>query len=308
MNNIESKELDKLFDVIFLKGTTYRQFISSTQKNKMLVVQSQVNLEKDLLPDPSKSNLRFTYENYTNNLYEEIVKITNESCEFLYLSTYSIVGLDSLPEFSEAIISAVNRGVKVNLFCRGMNYRNDHLMGAEKLHSFGCKITADLFNHSKGIINEKSGMIFTANIDGNHGLKNGFEVGCVLTEKQRLKFIEIHEHLIQTSYYVFQNKPLREDLFKTYTEYETTKGITAPSLPNELIVSLQNGIVNDTKLFFTYPIFFGRSKESHYLIIGEFYFKCKIDSNIIQIFERCSPRFDIERYILKFNNLTINIY
>ena len=46
---------------------------------------------------------------------------------------------------------------------------------------------ADLFNHSKGVINEKKGLIFTANIDGFHGLRNGFEVGYILQEKQRIE-------------------------------------------------------------------------------------------------------------------------
>ena len=29
-------------------------------------------------------------------------------------------------------------------------------------------------------MSESEGILFTANIDGNHGMKNGFEVGCIL--------------------------------------------------------------------------------------------------------------------------------
>ena len=95
-----------------------------------------------------------------------------------------------------------------------MNYRNDHLTGSQLLSLAGCKIFADLFNHSKGVINEKRGMIFTANIDGFHGLKNGFEVGYVLQEKQRIEFLNIHSDLIKSAYYIFQypfkNGPLSD--------------------------------------------------------------------------------------------------
>ncbi|MBX9850748.1 MAG: hypothetical protein K2X86_03215, partial [Cytophagaceae bacterium] len=227
----DTLELDKLFDVIFQRGTGYRQFISSSKKNKMFVVQAEVKIDKDLLPNPTLSNLRYTYENETNNLFDEIIKIINEASEYLYISTYSIVGLTSINEFTQAISTANSRGVKIRLFCRGMNYRNDHLIGSSILHSKGCEIFADIFNHSKGIINENSGLIFTANIDGNHGLKNGFEIGYILNENQRLEFLEIHKHLIETGYYIYQSEPTRQELFQTYLTYELAKGINSPLFP-----------------------------------------------------------------------------
>ena len=42
-----SKELDKLFDVIFLQGTTYKQFLGTKKKGKMLVVQSEANIDSN---------------------------------------------------------------------------------------------------------------------------------------------------------------------------------------------------------------------------------------------------------------------
>lgn len=48
------------------------------------------------------------------------------------------------------------------------------------LEKLGCRNFGDDNNHSKCVISESEGIIFTANIDGKHGLKSGFEVGCVL--------------------------------------------------------------------------------------------------------------------------------
>lgn len=301
----DSKELDKLFDVIFQMGTGYRQFISSAKKNKIFVVQSEVKIKKELLPDPSVSNLRYTYESDTNNLYEEIVSIINNASEFLYISTYSIVGLDSLIEFKQAIKDASGRGVQINLFCRGMNYRNDHLTGSQLLSLAGCKIYADLFNHSKGVINEKRGMIFTANIDGFHGLKNGFEVGYLLQEKQRIEFLNIHSDLIKSAYYIFQNTPSRTDLFQTYTKYENTKGINAPTFAKDIIISARKGMVVNESDLYELPLFYGRSRNGEYLIAGNAYFKCKFMNNTFLLAEKENPRFDLERYILKYDNLKI---
>lgn len=301
----DSKELDKLFDVIFQMGTGYRQFISSAKKNKIFVVQSEVKIKKELLPDPTFSNLRYTYENETNNLYEEIVSIIKNASEYLYISTYSIVGLDSLIELKQAIKDASGRGVQIYLFCRGMNYRNDHLMGSQLLSLAGCKIFADLFNHSKGVINEKRGIIFTANIDGFHGLKNGFEVGYVLQEKQRIEFLNIHSDLIKSAYYIFQNFPSRTDLFQTYRNYENTKGIKAPSFAKDIVISARKGMVVNESELSELPLFYGRSRNGEYLIAGNSYFKCKFVNNTFLLSEKENPRFDLERYILTYDNLKI---
>lgn len=302
----DSKELDKLFDVIFQMGSSYRQFISSAKKNKIFVVQSEVKIKKELLPDSAVSNLRYTYESDTNNLYEEIVSIINNASEYLYISTYSIVGLDSLKELTQAIKDASGRGVQISLFCRGMNYRNDHLTGSQLLSLAGCKIFADLFNHSKGVINEKRGMIFTANIDGFHGLKNGFEVGYVLQEEQRVEFLNIHNDLIKSAYYIFQNTPSRMELFQTYSNYENAKGIKAPVFPKDLSISVRNGVVVKESDLSELPLFYGRSRNGEYLIAGNSYFKCKFINNTFLLAEKENPRFDLERYILKYDNLKIN--
>ncbi|MFV0179770.1 phospholipase D-like domain-containing protein [Empedobacter falsenii] len=297
-----SKDLDQLFDVIFLQGTAYKQFIGSKRKNKMFVVQSETKINSNWLPKSDNSNLRYTCEDLSNNLIEEILHIINDANNYLYLSTYSIVGLQNIQVFVDAIKNAINRGVAINIFCRGMNYRNDHLESVLKLHQMGCKIYADMYNHSKGIINENIGMIFTANIDGNHGLNNGFEVGHILNENQRIEFLDFHKKLIKTSCYKFVENPTIEDLFITYIQYEIQKGINSPFLSEELIIINSSNIKIN---FNSAIIFYGKNKTSHYLIIGNNFYKCKLEDNIFQILEKTSPKYDLEKYILKFKELKI---
>ena len=42
-----------------------------------------------------------------------------------------------------------------------------------------------------------------------------------------------------------------------------------------------------------------------YLIAGNAYFKCKFMNNTFLLAEKENPRFDLERYILKYDNLKI---
>ncbi len=187
-----------------------------------------------------------------------------------------------------------------------MNYRNDHLEGVSELQKIGCAIYADVYNHSKGVINETTGLIFTANIDGNHGLINGFEVGYILDENQRAEFLDFHKRLIKTAFYVFEGKPTRNQLFQTYIVYEAIKSLNTPSFPQNLILSYRqthNINLNNLKKNI---IFYGRFKESEFIIAGNSYYKCKIKGNIILILESTRPRFDLEKYVLKFFELKVS--
>jgi hypothetical protein len=301
------QNLDNLFDVIFQKGTLYRQYLSSAKKSKGFIVQNDISIKKEWLPNHSDVRIRYSYENYTNNLYEEIIDLIRNAKSYLYISTYSIVKLENLKEFITEIKNARNRGVTIYVFCRGMNYRFDHLNGCNSLSKLGCLIFADFYNHSKGIINEKNGLIFTANIDGAHGLKNGFEVGYILNEVQRQEFLEFHKYLIKTSPYIFIDKPARELLFATYSLYEQLKNIKSPVFSENIEIRIKKQIVNNN-LLETLPIFFGKTKDKYpqnYIIVGNYFFKCQCNNDIITVNEKANAIFNIEKYILKYKNLKI---
>lgn len=298
-------ELDKLFDIIFKKGTTYRKFLASVIEKKMFVVQSDLTIEHRFLPDWKKSGLRFTYESIENNLYKEILDIIKRATDYIYLSTYSIVKLTLLPEFTNSIMDAIKRGVSIYVFCRGMNYRNDHLQGSEMLKSLGCNIYGDLYNHSKGIINQNSGLIFTANIDGNYGLKNGFEVGYLLTEKQRQDFLRLHKYLIETAYYQYDAKPTRVNVFQSYSEYEIEKGINPPNFPNDIVISVKKGVSIDINTIKNELLFYGRKGRNEFLICDKNMYLCTVKEGLFQIESKEALRYDLEKYVLKYNSLKI---
>lgn len=301
-----SKELDKLFDVIFLQGTTFKEFLGTGKKGKMLVVQTEKKIDCDLLPQPSQSKLRYTCESYENNLLNAIIKVLDEANDYIFLSAYSVVGLNYLPNLIQSLKSAIDRNVAVSVFCRGMNYRNDHLGGVSELDKIGCKVYADVYNHSKGVVNEKTGIIFTANIDGNHGLTNGFEVGYLLNENQRIDFLDFHKKLIETSFYVYDSKPTRNELFQTYIAYEMIKGLNAPTFPQNMILSFKKTQNVNFEELNSNIIFYGRSKDDEFLIVGNSYFKCRLKEDTILILESIKPRFDLEKYVLKFYELKIS--
>ncbi len=302
-----SKELDKLFDLIYLKGTNYTKFIDSTKKNKMMVVNTQVNYAFDNLPKVTDSNLRFTYLDITNNLLDEIINIIDNANEYLYLSTYSIVGLQHIQKLVDALENAVIRGVKVFLFCRGMNYRNDHLSASEVLARLGCEIFGNFDNHSKGVISETDGLIFTANIDGNHGLINGFEVGFMLNEKQRVDFLDFHKYLIIHSNYKYKIAPQRIELIKTYINYEKYKNISPTQIPSDLIIKVNQNINVEKNDFENLPIFYSISGKNTHLTVGNYTYDCVFEGNTFTILKKQYFQFNREKYFLKFFNLTIEI-
>ena len=96
--------------------------------------------------------------------------------------------MERLPEFNDVIKAAINRGVNVYLYSNDKGQVGSleaSVIAIQQLEKMGCKSYGDDNNHSKCVLSEKEGIIFTANIDGNSGLKSGFEVGCILTETQR---------------------------------------------------------------------------------------------------------------------------
>ncbi len=297
------KSLELLFDVIYQKGTQYKRFISSGKK-KQLVIQGSTQIEKSWLPNPQVSCFRYTFGNLTNNLYEGIIDVITSAKEYLYISTYSIVDLDKIPLIKSELEKALKRGVDVKIFCRGMNHRNDHLYNCRLLNDIGIKIFADFFNHSKGVLNESKSILFTANIDGKHGLINGFEVGFFLDSVQQNIFRDFHKYLFDSSEFEFKHNPSRLEIMDTAHFYESRKNIKPPVFSENLIVK-SNKITSDhIETFKKFPIYYGRIKEKgQCLSANNLIFSCLYKDGVFTIKEKLEYSFPFEKYILKFNNL-----
>ena len=197
MRNQELRELEYTFDKLFLNSDIKHL---SEQKGKNEVDRQRKPIDKHVFAGLS-SRLRLTvaankkYNKESNlvycnekGIYESILAIIKAAKEYLYIVTWHFNSLERLPEFNDVIKAAINRGVNVYLYSNDKGQVGSleaSVIAIQQLEKMGCKSYGDDNNHSKCVLSEKEGIIFTANIDGNSGLKSGFEVGCILTETQR---------------------------------------------------------------------------------------------------------------------------
>lgn len=309
LEDTESKEsLKKLFDIIFQYGTEYTKF-KAASKDKQFIVSRDSVIKPEWLKDISNSNIKFTWGGFDQSLYFELIKLINNGNPNgkITISTYSVVGLENIPELIDAIKDYLQSGGKVVLFCRGMNYRSDHLKNCTILSELGVEIYGDLFNHSKGLVNDQSGFLFTANIDGNHGLINGFEVGCLLENSQKDSLESFIEWQIENAPYKFELNPSKDDFFRTYKFYVISKGISSIKLPENIMFNISN-----PRLEFelnNYPIYvlLNSSKEVKNINVGNSFYSVKMVGNEIDILEPTYRVFGMETYLLQSRDITIKV-
>lgn len=300
--------LVKIFDIIFQYGTEYTKF-KAASKDKQFVVSRESVLKSEWLDGMSNSKLKFTWGDLNQSLYLELINLikNGKTDGRIIISSYSVVGLENIPELVQAIKEYIQQGGTMSLFCRGMNYRADHLKNCTVLSELGVEIYGDLFNHSKGLINEDSGFIFTANIDGNHGLINGFEVGCILEPSQRDSLEKFILWQIDNAPYRFQLNPLKQDFYNTYSFYTRAKGISPLEFPDNIIFN----IVNEKIQFEleNYPIYMllDSLKKVRKINLGSSFYSVNMDSNAIEILDQISRVYGMETYLLQSSNITINV-
>lgn len=232
--NADKIALEKLFDCVFLYGTEFKKFVNMGG-NTQLIHRGEIDIMATDIP-PESPNTVWTYENYGSHIYNNIVGFITSATQSINMSTYCVKELNNLSEFIHAIESIIKKGnTTVKLFCRAMNHRDDHLAACQKLSEMGVEIYGDVYNHSKGIsIDDRSGMIFTANLDGKHGLKNGFEVGYKLEDNGEIfeSFNSFLKHQINIAPFKFKLSPSKTELFDFYRKLYDDKGkIYSGSLP-----------------------------------------------------------------------------
>ena len=205
LGNDEICDLENVFDTMFNYADIV-QFVSG--KNYDAVKSSNKKLPKSAFTDIN-SNIRLTVRSKSNtnlsecdemSLYRTIIEIIDEAKSFIYIVSWEFKDrLGKLNAFYNAVDRALKRGVKVTLFYNSKGPETNIKVQEEfifKMGSMGCDAYFDQCNHSKCIVSEKKGFLFTANIDGNSGLLEGFEVGCIMDENQRKQAKEHVEQLI----------------------------------------------------------------------------------------------------------------
>lgn len=254
--------LERIFDSIFLYGTEFRKFINLKDKTQ-LISKNYNEIQKSDFPE-TNSNIIWSYEKLHNHIYDKIIELINSGTEFIKLSTYSIVELKNLPELIDSIKNFLSKqNTVIHVFCRAMNHRSDHLAACRILAELGVEIFGDMFNHSKGIsVDNNEGVIFTANIDGKHGLKSGFEVGYVIKSINNSfdSFNSFLNYQIAAAPFAFRLSPNKSDLFDFYRFWYQDKGIKVTNfLPENIEIKYRsnsnyaNEFENDIS---NHPIFY----------------------------------------------------
>lgn len=193
-----TKCLESIFDTLFVHADDK---IEGSDKNgyKFRKVYSPID-QPELFDDVLTGDLRMTLSskiqkgkntsisNFSfceiSDLYNSIVDAINDSKECLYLVTYSFRALDKLQKILEALINAAQRGVSINLFYNLDNKGSNAAVEKLRKEIPGINAQGILKNHAKFLLTEKTGLMFTANIDGEAGLLSGFELGVELTDTQ----------------------------------------------------------------------------------------------------------------------------
>lgn len=223
-------QIEHIFDIIYEYGTEYGRIIPT--KSSTYYQERKTIVQDKMFPVPDESGLLWTFGKTQTSLYKEIVDIIKNADVQLDISTWSIVNLENISDLVDAIREYIEeKNGNLRIFCRAMNFRADHLESCNSLAQLGCTIFGDVFNHSKGIIDSSGlGFFFTANIDGNHGLTNGFEMGLNISKdkKQLNSFRSFINWQIDTAPYIFIQRPSYKDLKEFYIHNCDIKKIKSP--------------------------------------------------------------------------------
>lgn len=193
----ELTHLEYVFDKMFLHPDTvlsedakkYR-YMDRNQLLEKGAFDSIIGGSRLLLTAASGGNSSLKDCNYTT-IYSQMVDMVNQAEKFIKIVSWSYNRVECLSELHESLQKAMQRGVLIDLYygTKAEEWKVDRSIEQLKKLVSGddrqCRYHPLKNNHSKCVITDKGGMMFTSNIDGDKGLLTGFELGCILTEEQR---------------------------------------------------------------------------------------------------------------------------
>jgi hypothetical protein len=200
ISGVELSNLEYVFDKLFLFPDTiltgdaqqYR-YLNRNQPLEGNVFDSVISNGRLLLTAMSNGNSCLRNCNY-HTIYDSMVNLIENAKEYVKIVSWSYNNVTRLQELCEAVTTAYKKGAQIEFYygTKGESWKINRTI--EQLNILAgkfksCKCIPLQNNHSKCVITEREGMLFTSNIDGNQGLLNGFELGCFLTEEQRMQAI-----------------------------------------------------------------------------------------------------------------------
>jgi len=205
----DAKVLSRVYGNLFLNAD-----LTHIARNGKFTVKSH-QLKRSFEIDTNdllQSNVRVTIDSEDqtnlwrkdiNQIYDELVGIIDRAKSHCYIVTwhFNCAG-KSLQRFYDSLRNAKQRGVKVTLFCCAFDtagsQENYNQPSLKRLSPVVDEIFGDENNHSKCIVTESEGFVFSSNIDPR-GLETGFEVGVILSEPQRQAALQHINNLISTN-------------------------------------------------------------------------------------------------------------
>lgn len=132
---------------------------------------------------PTTSMDRIIWTDGREQLIVEAIAATADVAQReLVVCTYDVQGIHRLRDQVVAPLErAMQRGVHVQLLTRIRNPRRSTRESLRRLAALGVEVRGDSTNHAKFIIaDRKSGALFSANLDAEHGLTSGIETGAAV--------------------------------------------------------------------------------------------------------------------------------
>lgn len=201
----DMKDLEIIFDTMY----NYADIVQFVKSDSSDIIKKSVRKLPNEIFCNIKGNVKLTaISKYNTNLsecnqmtlYDAIIKIIDEAQSFVYIVSWVFKDKrNTLFKLQKSIKNALKRGVKVTLFYNNSVSSFNKALQEQfiyQLGSKGCDAYSNDNNHSKCILSDKDGLLFTANIDGANGLLEGFEVGCMMDKEQHEQALNHVKELI----------------------------------------------------------------------------------------------------------------
>lgn len=189
-------------------------------------------------PPVASEKAIWTLHNRRMSLAKAIIDTIRSAKKTLRISTYVLSNADSGigNQLIEELVSASKKGVSITILYHatekaiGRPPREHEETGFIRLMSCnGVSIRGHPDLHAKHVIADShSGLLFTANLDGRHGLNTGIEVGTHLSKEASQNLAEWHDNL-------FESFPLELVYSPTSTDLANRQGTKLLELNTTLL-------------------------------------------------------------------------
>ena len=222
-----------------------------------------------VLPDRPRgfgNELVWTNELEQSHLLEEIQRLIDDANRELTLATYSIVGMtENHSLVFEHLQRAIQRGVAVRLHLRQRNARPNEMIDVLAAAEMGVQIHGDIRNHAKAVIaDRRAALVFSANLDANHGLTSGVEAGVRLENAESVaRVVNYFDYIISTANTKFVQNPTLAELddalsARWYEKWSSAKSILVQGpYAKSLRLACDTGVCLFEKVDDQYSIFVG---------------------------------------------------